>query len=743
MSKKLNLMIGILFIILTVQSALAQVEVTDTVLLNPAVGAGKCPVAVDADITTNRIYIANMGSNNVSVIDGTVDTLMASITVGDTPVAICVNSITKRIYVANKGNNTISVIDGTSNTVINTIPIDTICSDYNYTYVQTYIQRCMDINSKTNKIYVTSSKGKISVIDGASNTIIDTIQTSKETNKICVNDSTNLIYAADYQKVSIIDGSSDTLIDTIPLTSPIFDICVNPLTNKIHVAAGNLVGLVFIIDGATNKLVDTTYNLGFEAHNICVNPLTNRIYVTGEEFYKCGITVIDGTVDTVIETLRTAFISYDIYANPLTNKIYVANGSWDDIVVLDGTEDTITATIRVSEHPSALCVNPITNKIYTGNSLSNDIKVIEGVSNSVVATIPTGYYFNDIDVNPLTNKIYAGYGHFFALKGERDITTYYAMLEIDGASNTVVDTIPYICFYLCVSPAMGRVYNASLRMVFPNPWSGVLVMEDSGNTFIDTIKTMGEMSVNPVTHKLYIYNSYIYVMDEISNEIIDTIKNVGGGMGLFTGFIDVNYITNKIYAVDVWEGKVSVVNGNDNTIIKKITIGDSLSGICVNSTINRIYVACRGDNSVSVIDGTCDSLIQIVKLGIKPTSIAVNPATKCIYVTCDETGEVLVLKDNTGVEENSNIKNQNPKLEVGKNPFIKSTLISCQIPAKSKVSLKLYDLSGRCVKTLVNGEKEEGNYNINLNAKDLKTGIYFIKLSAGKYKETKKLILMK
>ncbi|MDD5528737.1 MAG: T9SS type A sorting domain-containing protein [bacterium] len=87
------------------------------------------------------------------------------------------------------------------------------------------------------------------------------------------------------------------------------------------------------------------------------------------------------------------------------------------------------------------------------------------------------------------------------------------------------------------------------------------------------------------------------------------------------------------------------------------------------------------------------------------------------------------------------------------NPFRNKTTIKYQIPLTSKVSLMLYDLTGRCVKTLVDEEQLPGYYKAELNSKDYPTGIYFAKFSAkggsasggkaGDYKETRKLILMK
>jgi len=77
------------------------------------------------------------------------------------------------------------------------------------------------------------------------------------------------------------------------------------------------------------------------------------------------------------------------------------------------------------------------------------------------------------------------------------------------------------------------------------------------------------------------------------------------------------------------------------------------------------------------------------------------------------------------------------------NPFNPSTIISYGIPVKSKVVLKVFDVLGKEVATLLNEEKPAGQYSIEFNAKDLPSGIYFYKLQAGSFVETKKMILIK
>jgi len=77
------------------------------------------------------------------------------------------------------------------------------------------------------------------------------------------------------------------------------------------------------------------------------------------------------------------------------------------------------------------------------------------------------------------------------------------------------------------------------------------------------------------------------------------------------------------------------------------------------------------------------------------------------------------------------------------NPFNPSTKIKFQIPNTEFVLLKVYDLLGNEIVTLVNEEKPTGSYEVEFNGLGLSSGMYFYTLKAGNYIETKKMILIK
>ena len=76
------------------------------------------------------------------------------------------------------------------------------------------------------------------------------------------------------------------------------------------------------------------------------------------------------------------------------------------------------------------------------------------------------------------------------------------------------------------------------------------------------------------------------------------------------------------------------------------------------------------------------------------------------------------------------------------NPFNPSTKIKYSISKLSFVTLKIYDVLGNEVITLVNKEKSAGSYEVEFSATNLPSGVYFYQLKTGSYIETKKMLLI-
>ncbi|MBK7632264.1 MAG: T9SS type A sorting domain-containing protein [Ignavibacteriales bacterium] len=77
------------------------------------------------------------------------------------------------------------------------------------------------------------------------------------------------------------------------------------------------------------------------------------------------------------------------------------------------------------------------------------------------------------------------------------------------------------------------------------------------------------------------------------------------------------------------------------------------------------------------------------------------------------------------------------------NPFNSTCAIIYSIPKSSQVSLKIFNTIGEEIETLVNGEKPIGTYEVNWNAENIPSGVYFYQLKAGDFTQTRKMILLR
>jgi endoglucanase len=91
----------------------------------------------------------------------------------------------------------------------------------------------------------------------------------------------------------------------------------------------------------------------------------------------------------------------------------------------------------------------------------------------------------------------------------------------------------------------------------------------------------------------------------------------------------------------------------------------------------------------------------------------------------------------TGIPDEFKLFNNYP------NPFNLKTKITYNLPENSKVKMEVYNIAGRRVKTLINDDKKDGSYEIIFDGSELPSGIYLCTLEAGKYRDTKKMILLK
>ncbi len=216
-------------------------------------------------------------------------------------------------------------------------------------------------------------------------------------------------------------------------------------------------------------------------------------------------------------------------------------------------------------------------------------------------------------------------------------------------------------------------------------------------------------------------NENLYIANFNDNKIHKI--NSGGELSLFTTLPGVNsgYITyangnlysaghrsHKIYKISL-EGEVSVIAGTG-----LIGSEDGDAGEASFNTPNGIVASLSGD-SLFIADAG-NRAIRIIDLNNLTTDVKLL---------------------NINIPPDFELQQNYP------NPFNPSTSIKYQVDTGKNVLLKVYDVLGNEISTLVNEFQQAGNYEVDFNAANLTSGIYFYTLQAGKKLSSKKMMLLR
>lgn len=130
---------------------------------------------------------------------------------------------------------------------------------------------------------------------------------------------------------------------------------------------------------------------------------------------------------------------------------------------------------------------------------------------------------------------------------------------------------------------------------------------------------------------------------------------------------------------------------------------------------------------------------------LAPTDIALNDEENIAYVIDYEAKKAFVFtRGDVSIDlEEANFDHAPQLFPNYPNPFNVRTMISYRIPEKSHVELRVYDVLGNVVMTLVDGEQECGAYRFELKGEKLPSGIYFLRLKVGSWVKVGKMVLLK
>ncbi|QJX80356.1 YncE family protein [Priestia megaterium] len=304
------------------------------------------------------------------------------------------------------------------------------------------------------------------------------------------------------------------------------------------------------------------------------------------------------------------------FPNFSSAKVFVTNRDSQNISVVNANTNTLIENIPNPNGPHrplfGIAALKGTRKVYVcsdrsdGDTERGGLFVIDAVTNKVIKMFEgiVGN-FSSVATNPITKLVY--------------VYSDFRLVIIDGNTDTIINTIPIsinLVNALEVGPNAIAVNSKTNKIYLTGPTKSAAIL--------------------PLTN-------YLIVLDGATNNKITQFSlnqgPAGPASGLeFPSYISINENTNKIYIANNFLGTLSIINGDNDSLITTLNLGNRAFSVAVNVNTNKIYVGCRAivNNSfVSgyfVIDGNSNTIINFVRTGVGAVNAMIaDPKSNRVY----------------------------------------------------------------------------------------------------------------
>ncbi len=295
----------------------------------PSVGSipvGATPDAVGYDPANGDVYVANGGSDNVTVINATQGEVVVSISVGAYPDGIAYDAANGNIYEVNDVSDNVSVICGATNAVIATVPVG--AAPYGVAY--------------------DGANGYIYVADNGSN------------------------------NVTVINGTSNEVLAQIPVGGGPHGIAYDPANGDLYVANW-LTNNVTVINGTTESVAGSVA-MGpgdLNLDGVAYDGTTGDVYVTNAiDGGDQGVAVVNGTPGRLVGWIPVGAGPVGIASDAANGYLYVANWDSNDLSVIETATETVVGSLPAGSEPIAVGYDSTNHFLYVADEASDAVSVL-------------------------------------------------------------------------------------------------------------------------------------------------------------------------------------------------------------------------------------------------------------------------------------------------------------------------------------------------------------------------------
>jgi YVTN family beta-propeller protein len=290
------------------------------------VRVGEWPAAVAYDRMNGNVYVANLASNNITVLNATTNAIVGWIRAGTAPRGLTINPTEGYLYATNDSTNSLDVVNVTTERVVFSVPVGDGPSGVAY-------------DNRSGLLYVANSNSNtVTVINTSTGKVLGTTRTGSGPTAVLYDGSNGLVYVTNTESdnVSVINGTTTTVLDSIPVGAGPYGLAFDTISSLVYVVNSQS-DSVSVINGSSNRMVGSI-DVGTWPFSAAVDDSEGLLYVANG---GGNVTVVDLSTDL-------ARGSITLGGSPLASGIDTSDGCLYVTNVQSDSVSVIPRELRVS-----------------------------------------------------------------------------------------------------------------------------------------------------------------------------------------------------------------------------------------------------------------------------------------------------------------------------------------------------------------------------------------------------------
>ncbi len=605
---------------------LAAPAVSTLVLRNETLEAGNVrpangvfPEGLAPDPSNGTLYVTEVNSANVTVINATEGVVVGSVPVGAGPDAVAYDASNGDLYVVDGGSDNVTVINATHDRVVGSIP----------TGVSPF---AIGWDSATNEVFVANfGSNNVTVIDGGSNTIVRSVPTGPDPNGVACDPANGRVYVSDFfsANLTVINASSDTVagsvaVGAIPDAVPV-GVVYDASDRDLYV--GDVDGQNVTIVSTTAERAVGSIGLPAPPTALAFDPSTGDVYATlGSGAWDSDAAVINTTSRSVVGRVPVGDDPEGVAYDPAVGDLYVTNRYTDNLTVIDGATQTVAGSIVVGVEPTAVAYAGAGDTAVVTQG-STTLLVLNGSTAAVVASAPVGVDSRALAYDPVSGALY--------------VVSYTnaSVAVVNASTGAALATIPggYAPLAVAYDRANDCVYVAEYGL------NSVEVIDASTPSFVERVPVGS--SPDGVAYDAGDGDLYVANYDSANLTVINGSTNRAAtavALGGIPTAVAYDPVTGAVYA-SLGNDTVAEIPAGTDRVAEWIPVGDYPVSIAVDPANGGVYVADENSNNLTVIDGTTDRVVGSIPVGLGPVGVAYDRWSGALFVANDLSGTVSII----------------------------------------------------------------------------------------------------